>query len=106
MRVDRDQHFPVLRICRPIGANSGRDGNDSDYATVVVSFGLYRRANYLERDQDISGIVDSSYWLMEAARLLNLQKRTTTHGPSAEFSRLPEERRSIQRRGGSLRLYE
>ena len=44
---------------------------------------------------------------MEAARLLNLQKQTTTHGrPSAEFSRLPEERRSIQLRGGSLRLYE
>ena len=48
--ADRDQHFALLWICRPVGANPGSNGDDRDHAIVVLSPGLYRCADRLERD--------------------------------------------------------
>lgn len=65
--VDRDQHFPVLWICRPVGANAGSDGDDGDHTIVVVFPGLYRCADCLERDQSIAGVAHAAFCLTERA---------------------------------------
>src|SRR5229473_1043316 len=61
--VDRDQHFTLLRICRPVGANPGSNGDDRDHPIVVVFPGLYRCADCLERDQSIAGVGNTAFWL-------------------------------------------
>jgi hypothetical protein len=41
------------------------NGNDGNRTTVVISPGLYRSADYVERDEGVSGIPDASHWLSE-----------------------------------------
>src|SRR3984885_3337459 len=60
---DRDQHFALLWICRPVSANPGTNGDDGDHAIVVLFPGLYRCADRMERDQSIAGVSDAAYWL-------------------------------------------
>jgi hypothetical protein len=48
--ADRGQHFALLWICRPVGANPGANRNDGDHSIVVLLPGLYRCADRLERD--------------------------------------------------------
>jgi MarC family integral membrane protein len=48
--ADRDQHFALLWICRPAGANLGSNGDDGDHSIVALFPGLYRCADRLERD--------------------------------------------------------
>jgi hypothetical protein len=47
--ADRDQHFALLWICRPVGANPGANRDDGDHTIVVLFPRLYRCANRLER---------------------------------------------------------
>src|SRR5260221_13844242 len=61
--LDRDQHFALLWICRPLGANPGSNGDDGDHTIVVIFPGLYRGADSLERDQGITGVADAAFWL-------------------------------------------
>ena len=61
--VDRAQHFALLWICGPVGANPGSNGDDGDHAIIVLFPGLYRCANRLERDQSIARVGDAAYWL-------------------------------------------
>jgi hypothetical protein len=61
--LDRDQHFALLWICRPAGANPGSNGDDGDHAIVVVFPSLYRCADCLERDQSTAGVGDATFWL-------------------------------------------
>src|SRR6266478_4211538 len=67
--VDRDQHFAVLWICRPVGANAWCDGDDGDYAIVVVFPGLYRCADCLERGQSIAGVGNAAFRLTKNTSL-------------------------------------
>ncbi|MEA2264119.1 MAG: multiple antibiotic resistance protein [Acidobacteriaceae bacterium] len=48
--ADRDQHFALLWICRPVGANPGSNGDDGDHTIVILFPGLYRCTDCLERD--------------------------------------------------------
>jgi small neutral amino acid transporter SnatA (MarC family) len=48
--LDRDQHFALLWICRPLGTNPWSNGDDGDHTIVVVLPSLHRCADYLERD--------------------------------------------------------
>src|SRR5580698_1170898 len=61
--ADRGQHFALLWICRPVGANPGANRNDGDHPIVVLFPRLYRCANRLERNQRIAGVTDAAYWL-------------------------------------------
>jgi hypothetical protein len=72
--VDRDQHFALLWICRPVGANPGSNGDDSDHAIVVVFPSLYRCADCLERAQSIAGVGDAAFWLTNRPFPLKLQR--------------------------------
>lgn len=49
-RISSDciQHFPMLWVCGPAGANPGSDGNERDHAAVIVSAGLHRCADCME----------------------------------------------------------
>jgi hypothetical protein len=61
--LDRDQHFALLWICRPAGANPGSNGDDGDHTIVVIFPSLYRGADSLEWDQSITGVGDAAFWL-------------------------------------------
>jgi hypothetical protein len=49
--TDRDQHFDLLWIFRPVGTNPGTNGDDGNHAIVVLFPGLYRCADRMERDE-------------------------------------------------------
>src|SRR6202165_413314 len=86
--VDRDQHFALLRICRPVGANPGSNGDDGDHAIVVVFPGLYRCADCLERDQSIAGIGDATFWLTRRTFPLELPAATNGWQPTRILPRV------------------
>ncbi len=86
LRVDRGHYFSVLWICRPVGANSGSNGNDGDPATVVVPSGLYRCANCLERDQGVAGVGDAACWLIEGQETMADCKRRLALSPGLPWS--------------------
>jgi MarC family membrane protein len=58
---DIGQRVPLLRIRGRTGTGTGLQGDECDHAAVVVSAGVYRRADYLERGigavEDYSGAV-------------------------------------------------
>jgi hypothetical protein len=67
--ADRDQHFALLWICRPVGASPGSNGDDGDHAVVVLFPGLYRCADRLERDESTAGVSDAACWLTKGVPL-------------------------------------
>jgi hypothetical protein len=68
--ADRDQHFALLWICRPVGAHPGTNGDDGDHAIVVLFPGLYQGADRLERDEGTAGVSDAAYWLTKSVHWL------------------------------------
>jgi hypothetical protein len=80
--ADRDQHFALLWICRPVGANPGSNRDDGDHAIVVLFPGLYRCANRLERDESTAGVSDAAYWLTKGVQWLLPPPEATITGNS------------------------
>src|SRR5882724_11600143 len=83
--VDRDQHFALLWICGPVGANPGSNGDDGDHAIVVVFPSLYRCADCLERDQSTAGIGDAAFWLIRCTFPPGCRGLTGSFAPPPEF---------------------
>src|SRR5467141_3567230 len=86
--IDRDQHFALLWICRPVGANPGSNGDDGDHTIVVLFPSLYRRADCMERDQSIAGSGDATFWLTKRSFPLELPAATTGWPPARILPRV------------------
>src|SRR5579864_890079 len=71
---NRGKHFPLLRLCRPLGSNSWQNRYDRDRAAFVVPAGLHWSANYVERTQR-PAVVASISCILAGTHLLSVERR-------------------------------